>query len=963
MVRFWMLVLGLMAGLSDRAFAQVVPDLTLPVGERSRISGTADTQIDGGAIRGSNLFHSFQQFSIPTGGSASFNNAPNITNIITRVTGSSGSNIDGLIRANGTANLFLINPNGIVFGANARLELGGSFLASTADRLMFDNEFGYSAGDPQAPPLLTISAPIGLQYGGRAGEMRSQGAILQVPTGQTLALVGGNVAIEGGELFAPGGRVELAGIATGEVGLRQQGQDWRLSVPDGLTRADVSIGGDAIVDVSSGGGGSIAITVRNFTGNGLGTGIFAGIAAGLGTVEAQAGDIDINATEVINLDEMQLTNQVAEGGTGNAGNINITTGTLSLTNGVQVFAVTVGQGNAGNITITARDRVSFDGEDSDGVPSGAFNQVAPGAIGQGGNISITTGTLSLTNGAQVAAVTFGQGNAGTIAITARDRMSFDGESSNRVPSRATSQVESGAIGQGGNVSITTGTLIFRNGARASSTTVGEGASGNLTVKATDSIQLVGTTSDGEVPSGLFSSTGGRGSAGNIDIDTKNLIILNGARASSSTTGEGAGGNLTVKVTDSVQLIGTSTGAEAPILGVPAGGQFPSALLAGAGNRGNAGNISIATRNLIVRDGGVVSSGTVGAGAGGDLTINAADSIQVIGVPADGLSLPSLLTAQANASGSAGDITLNTRQLIIGDGGTVTGQQTISRATGSVGNIRITADSLFVGNNASLTVEDRSTVARQRTESVGNIDIQSNSLKVDRGVISAETANTDGGNIGLGVQNILLLRNGGRISTNAGTAEAGGNGGNISINGNFIVAVPEENSNISANAFTGRGGNIRITTRGLFGIEPRSSTTTGLSSITASSQFGISGTITLNQPDVDPNRGLVQLPTELQDTSGLIASTCPADEGNSFAITGRGGIPEDPRQPLMGDSVWLDDRATAQPQSIIPNPTPQIVEAQGWIRDRNGQVTLVAAHPGGMTQPSQSILCSLLKHDR
>ncbi|KAM3105899.1 hypothetical protein [Phormidesmis sp. 146-33] len=218
--------------------------------------------------------------------------------------------------------------------------------------------------------------------------------------------------------------------------------------------------------------------------------------------------------------------------------------------------------------------------------------------------------------------------------------------------------------------------------------------------------------------------------------------------------------------------------------------------------------------------------------------------------------------------------------------------------------------------------------------------------------------------------VLLLRNGALVSTNAGTAQAGGNGGNITFNGDFIVAVPQENSNISANAFSGRGGNVRITTQGLFGIEPRSAET-ALSDITASSQFGISGTIALNTPDVDPSRGLVQLATELQDTSGLIASGCPADEGNSFSITGNGGLPEDPRQPLMGNGVWLDDRTpnqsqTSEPQTpttIAPQASEKIVEAQGWIRDRNGQVTLVATHPSGMTQISQPLLCSLLKNDR
>jgi filamentous hemagglutinin family protein len=161
--------------LSSHCVAQVVPDQTLPGGERSRVSGDRDAQIDGGAVRGNNLFHSFQQFSIPTGGSTSFNNASDIRNIITRVTGNNVSDIDGIIRANGTANLFLINPNGILFGANARLEIGGSFLASTANSLKFADGFAFSATSPQASPLLTISAPIGLQYGGNPGLITVEG--------------------------------------------------------------------------------------------------------------------------------------------------------------------------------------------------------------------------------------------------------------------------------------------------------------------------------------------------------------------------------------------------------------------------------------------------------------------------------------------------------------------------------------------------------------------------------------------------------------------------------------------------------------------------------------------------------------------------------------------------------------------------------------------------------------------
>ncbi|WP_127025260.1 filamentous hemagglutinin N-terminal domain-containing protein, partial [Chroococcidiopsis cubana] len=354
---------------------QILPEIV--VGQGLYLITTSISLPTGGTTRETNLFHSFDRFSVPTNGTAFFNNPAEIQNIFSRVTGGSISNIDGLIRANGTANLFLLNPNGIIFGQNASLNIGGSFIATTARSINFADGTQFSATPGTGTPLLTISVPLGLQFGTGAGEIVNRSNVadssnfvvgLQVQSGKTLGLIGGNINLEGGSLTAAGGRIELGAVATpGIIGISADNNNiLRFSFPTDLALADVSLNNIALVDVSAGDSGSIAVNARNlnvFSGSQL----TAGIGENQGRDGAVAGDIDINVQDAIAIDGQNqqgsasgFFNSVAPGGTGNSGNINVRARALFLTNRARLRATTEGQGNAGNIVVQAQDSVSLD---------------------------------------------------------------------------------------------------------------------------------------------------------------------------------------------------------------------------------------------------------------------------------------------------------------------------------------------------------------------------------------------------------------------------------------------------------------------------------------------------------------------------------------------------------------------------------------------------------------------------
>ncbi|NJR50075.1 MAG: filamentous hemagglutinin N-terminal domain-containing protein [Leptolyngbyaceae cyanobacterium CSU_1_3] len=424
------------------AIAQIIPDNSLNT-EGSQlvnnvtIKGEIGDRINGGAIRGNNLFHSFQDFNVADGQRLFLRTDVDIQNILTRVTGSNPSNILGTLGVEGAANLFLLNPNGILFGQNARLDLGGSFLATTANALQFGEQGVFSTADRQAPPLLTVN-PSALWFNQLQASSivnRSQTPLgttpngiplrgLQVPQGQSLVLAGGAINFEGGGVNALGGRIDLAAIASPNragvpniVGLATDGNEIKLNVPT-EARGDVTFTNGAIANVASGNGGAIVVSARNLTL--INARLRAGIEENAGAIDSQAGDIVLNVTEQVLAQQSVLANIVRSGGLGNAGNLQIQTGSLLLSRGTQLFTDTSGTGNAGNIVVEARDRIVLQGADSDEFLSLMNSGIKEGGRGNGGNIRLTTDSLSLTQGTQLISSVSGQGNGGDVILKARD---------------------------------------------------------------------------------------------------------------------------------------------------------------------------------------------------------------------------------------------------------------------------------------------------------------------------------------------------------------------------------------------------------------------------------------------------------------------------------------------------------------------------------------------------------------
>ncbi len=361
---------------------------------------------------------------------------------------------------------------------------------------------------------------------------------------------------------------------------------------------------------------------------------------------------------------------------------------------------------------------------------------------------------------------------------------------------------------------------------------------------------------------------------------------------------------------------------------------PTLITTSTEGLGTGGDIEINTRRLSVLDGAQIQSVTYGSGKGGDLIVNATDAVEVGGtaeVAFRGEVSSGILASSGiegfpfQPTGDSGSLTINTRNLMIRDGASVSVN---SLGRGNSGDVEVNARSVRLDNNAQLT---------------------------------AAAAFGNGGNLWLNHLETLVLRRGSSISSRAGAGNGQGDGGNISISADFIVAGALEDSDIVAKASEGRGGNIDINARGLYGIGPGSAVpNNGTNDIDASSEFGISGTTRINRLVSADDLELVNLSEQPLQTAATVNNSCGAN-GNRFVVTARSGIPTLPTEPVElhpalvdlgedtgeGALATLPLREIAQTGGLRSLPLqkePVQIEADSWLIDEQGQVVLEATQP-------------------
>ena len=735
---------------------------------------------------GDNLFHSFERFNLNSTESATFTGPATINNVISRVTGGQPSYINGLLRSQiPQANLYFINPAGILFGSQAQIDVPASLYLSTADYLQLGTTGQFNATTPNES-LLSVAAPTAFGFLDDPSPITIQNSQLNLtsPTdikqaiqrtinpNHTLAFIGGDITIQDSILDTFGSNIDIVSVdSAGEAPVdTQQLTDGAFTDYGTVRISDADTTGQLVGNLQTSGRGGGAVFIRAGQLFLDGSWIFADT---LGDQPGRGITIQVD-NEIALTHAARVTSEVADNNlfgqaTGTTGSIDIRADQLQLTAGSQIASTSHTESAAGNINLSLKSALFLSGMDQQSLlPSAILSNATRN--GSGGQINITAPQVRLEQDAQLNANTLGEGEAGNLSL----------------------QVNTLEIRDGAQISVGVGDQRHVQGA---------GKGGQLTITATDAIRIQGKSSTLNQSSGLFGNVFTRnGVGGKINLWTPKLVIEQSGTIQTLTLLEGQANSVNLQV-DALELT----------------------------------------------EGGTIQTNTVaGSGPGGHIEIVAHQAIQIRG---NNTGITAATGTDKRSSGQGGDVEITTGQLTLADGGSLS---VSSNGAGNAGNIEL---------------------------------ILTDKLRMQQGSIRASTARADGGNIKITVPDYLQLTNS-EITTSV-NAQAG-NGGNITLNSEFVIL---NHSHIFAQAVSGEGGNINITTTGIYNLssEPLEQV------INASSRFGIDGVVEISSPDQDVTEGLVVLPAAFFDASKLLITQCNKflKDTDSLSVKQLGGSPSSP----------------------------------------------------------------------
>lgn len=890
------LALAILGVAAPPSMAQLNPDATLGaessfVTPNAVVRGALADRIDGGAERDSNLFHSFDAFGVEFDKRVYFFNPPNVENILTRVTGNSSSDIYGTLGVDGNANLFLINPNGILFGPNVQLDINGSFTASTADSILFADGSGFSAINSGSASLLSVNTPNGVQYGSNTSVAITNEGTLTV--GQDISLLGAGPIFLFGDITTSNG----SGVA-GDITLFSQ-------------NSSISFSGNEInADSNNNGAGFTTITIE--APQGSVTLDDAIVSTDNNNGSRFAGDIIIGAGNEIQLRGSTISSN------GLFGRI------LIGSNDVAPSIASPRNITITNSNITSTDARSFDPSNQDFRAGDIF-------IGAENNIQLSNSKIS-TNG-----------NNGRI---------FIGPNNDEL-----------TIVSPQNITITNNSQI------TSTETRGSTPSNDVVFRAGDI--FIGVENNIQLSNNSEISTNGNN--GRIFIGPNSVdpnialpqrIIITDANISSQHDIDGRSGTISLQANQLIEIdegtiatenFKTSEGGNISLETLHADSRIilrnASGIFNDTRSDMNAGSTEITTNQLSMSDGSTVQSVSWGVqGNGGDITIDAA-SITLSGMDDDtstGIFVNVLRPNLGDVPPNSADIVDIVNQNLAGSAGNIT-----IRSSGDLNIV----DGATINVGAFPSNED---LAMPGLGEAGNVTVVAGRIHLDNGIITAIARAGDQADINIFLTGALLLLDN-RSLISAGAEDEGGGGDlNIFAENGFILAYPSKDSDILANAVAGPGGDIDITTNGIFGLEERDPRT-DFSDINAASDFNLDGTVVLDTLNIDPTRGLGELPIDIVDASNLVAEGCvgsgrrDTDTQGEFTRTGRSGLSSDPTGVLTDESL-LNDNQFALPNEdnltdTSTNPAlgfetlsdPEaLVEAQGLAVNNNGNVSLAVS---------------------